>query len=363
MKIDSRNRRCWYLLLLAALSWQAGAQGIIDRQLGIQAFKHSDYGLHYLRNSQSPNGAWSGSVHITALALRAFLGSYQRYNESDGAFVTRPVKYLLDNVRDDGAISDGHHDPVLDTALAISALHATKNPSYKAVIDNGQRYLLSQQIDERRGVEPSAPQYGGVSAPGQKPADLPKQYQVIEAIHLTGLSPSHPFWEKSARFMERQQNLQASNDQSWAGNDGGFTQSSTAGSEKAHRSSRAMTYMGLASLLRSGADSQDPRVAAALEWTRENPPSVPTPATEPLPYQYRYYVAFASVMRMLGKPNLEDSQGNKYNWRNTLIRQLLAQYNEDGSWKNPSAATMESDPLVATALSVIALNQIAHSLR
>ena len=45
------------------------------------------------------------SVGITALALRAFLESPENYNESDGAFITRQVDYIVSKVQPDGSIS------------------------------------------------------------------------------------------------------------------------------------------------------------------------------------------------------------------------------------------------------------------
>ena len=45
------------------------------------------------------------SVGITALALRALLESPEHYAESDGAFITRPVAYLLANAKSDGSIA------------------------------------------------------------------------------------------------------------------------------------------------------------------------------------------------------------------------------------------------------------------
>ncbi len=57
-----------------------------------------DAGLHYLRGQQATDGSVARSVGITALSLRAFLESHRGYNESDGAFITRQVDFLLSKV-------------------------------------------------------------------------------------------------------------------------------------------------------------------------------------------------------------------------------------------------------------------------
>jgi hypothetical protein len=64
-------------LLLAAWPPLAPAQAPMDRGLAIQALKHTDYGLRFLRERQADDGSWSESVQVTALALYAFLRSYQ----------------------------------------------------------------------------------------------------------------------------------------------------------------------------------------------------------------------------------------------------------------------------------------------
>ena len=76
------------------------AETDIDPVLKSKAKRATDRGLHYLRLSQFENGSWSNSVGITALALRAFLESYRGYSETDGAFITRPIQFILDNVKD-----------------------------------------------------------------------------------------------------------------------------------------------------------------------------------------------------------------------------------------------------------------------
>ena len=80
---------------------------------------------------------------MTALALRAFLESYRGYDESDGAFITRPIAFLLAHVNEDGSISESNQNRAYNTAVSLTALAATGNPRYADVIAGGQAYLKS----------------------------------------------------------------------------------------------------------------------------------------------------------------------------------------------------------------------------
>ncbi len=71
------------------------ANGAMDPDLRRRTVRAIAGGLHYLRGQQAPDGSLLKSVGITALALRGFLESPEKYNEADGAFVTRQVEFLL----------------------------------------------------------------------------------------------------------------------------------------------------------------------------------------------------------------------------------------------------------------------------
>ena len=72
------------LLACMSLAGPALAESNMDPALHEKAKRATDAGLHYLREQQAEDGSWSNSVGITALALRAFLESYRKYNEGDG---------------------------------------------------------------------------------------------------------------------------------------------------------------------------------------------------------------------------------------------------------------------------------------
>ncbi len=141
-----------HLLVLPACAWlalpSAHAADSMDPALRRRAVRAVAGGLHYLRGQQAADGSVLKSVGITALALRAFLESPEKYNEADGAFITRQVDYLLANVKKDGSISSSLQSTAYNTAVALNALAATKNPKHDAVIAGARKFLLNHQIDE-----------------------------------------------------------------------------------------------------------------------------------------------------------------------------------------------------------------------
>ena len=110
---------CGAVLIAGMLPAARAADNGMDPELRSQAKRATDNGLRYLRETQEENGSWSGSVGVTALALRAYLESHRGYTEEDGAFITRPVDFLLANVNADGSISETANNRNYNTAVAM----------------------------------------------------------------------------------------------------------------------------------------------------------------------------------------------------------------------------------------------------
>ena len=316
-------------------------------------------GLHYLRGQQAPDGSLLRSVGITALALRAFLESPEKYNEADGAFITRQVDYLLAHARPDGSISNSLQSTAYNTAVALNALAATKNPKHESVIAAARKFLLQHQIDEDDGYKPDHPFYGGIGYGGGERPDLSNVYIVLEGLKATATDPKDPVWQKALAFVNRTQNRSESNDQKWAANDGGFAYrpgSNPAEYENGTASYGGMTAAGLLSLLYAGTDKADPRVQAAYKWMTANYTLDFNPGTTKKHGIFYFYNAFAKVMRAYGEDSFVDGKGQRRNWRNELAQKLLSLQSPDGSWANrDSNAWWEDRPQLVTAWSVIAL--------
>lgn len=343
---------------LSTFSFDSFAQETMDPGLREQASHAVDEGLRYLRKQQAEDGSWSGSVGITGLALRAYLESPRGYDESDGAFITRPVQFILEHVREDGSISESNQNTSYNTAVAIFALKATGNPEYEPIIENAQKFLKGLQVDEGEGYSPDHRYYGGIGYGGDERPDMSNQYLALEALSKTNLSADDPVWERALVFISRSQNRSESNDQEWASNDGGFTYMPGYSPHGGTGSYGSITHAGLISLLFAGVDRDDPRVQAAYDWIRANYTVDSNPGANEMQGFYYYLTAFAKSMKAFGEVEITDTEGVKHNWRNDLAAKIISMQESDGSWVNHNSPRWwEGNPHLCTARAIIALNQ------
>jgi len=349
---------CLAASLVAGGTLAADETDVMDPELRSKAKRAVDAGLHYLRINQADDGSWSNSVGVTALGLRAFLQSHRGYSEIDGAFITRPIEFLLAHVNDDGSISETNQNRNYNTAVAMTGLAATNNDAYATVLANAQDFLRGLQIDQAEGYEPDHAYYGGIGYGGDERPDLSNAYMALEGLQATATDPDDPVWEKALIFVSRSQNNSESNDQSWAANDGGFTYMPGYSPNGGTGSYGGMTAAGLLSLLFAGVDRDDERVQAAYNWIRQNYTLEHNPGSDGGQQGlYYYYNVFSKCMAAYGDAVIEDADGNQHVWRDDLARKLMSLQNDDGSWVNPqSPRWWEGDKNLVTAWSVIALN-------
>ncbi len=344
-------------LFLGGIAHAAESKGM-DPELRDKAKRAVDEGLHFLRTSQSDDGSWSNSVGITALSLRAFLQSHRGYNESDGAFITRPIDFMLAHINEDGSIGETNLNRNYNTAVSMTALAATGNKKYDEVLSDAQAFLRQLQIDEQEGYEKEHAYYGGIGYGGDERPDLSNAYMALEGLRASAVDDDDPVWEKALLFVSRSQNRSESNDQEWAANDGGFTYMPGFSPNGGTSSYGGMTAAGLLSLLFAGVDKDDPRIQAAYDWIRANYTLEHNPGSDGgVQGLYYYYNVFSKSMAAYGDDILMDTNGNEHNWRNDIARKLLSLQNEDGSWINPdSPRWWEGNKDLVTAWSVISLN-------
>jgi squalene-hopene/tetraprenyl-beta-curcumene cyclase len=337
------------------------ADANMDPQLKSKAKRATDNGLRFLREQQAEDGSWSASVGITALALRAFLQSHRGYTEEDGAFITRPISFILSNAKEDGSITESINNRNYNTAVAITALQATANPKYEPVIEKGQKFIKGLQLDEANGYLPEHKFYGGIGYGGDERPDLSNSYMAVEALQATSFDPDDPVWDKALIFISRSQNNSETNDLDWAKNDGGFAYMPGYSPHGDAVSYGSMTHAGLISLLFAGVDRNDPRVQAAYEWIMANYTLDENPGAKHNQGLFYYYNAFAKSMAAYGEAEVTDSNGVKHNWRDDLTRKLLALQSDDGSWVNTdSPRWWEGNKQLVTAWSVIALDLVVR---
>lgn len=349
-------------LALSAFTFTAttvSAQPAMDPAAAKQIEKTVDKGLRYLRGMQDPKtGAYGNHVGLTSMVLIAFTKSHRKYGYVDGPFVSRAVDWLAAQTRADGAIS-GDATPTYNTALAITALHAVDPVKYKEQIKRGQDFLARFQTDEDQKYKPSDKYYGGIGYGGDERPDLSNLQYALEALKETDYDPNSDVWKKAEIFITRCQNRSESNDQDWAGNDGGFVYEPGASKSKDGKLSSygAMTFAGIKSLLFANVKKSDPRIQAAWDWIKKNYTFDEHPGMGQTSVFY-YYQTVANTLKAYGAKSVPDAKGRERDWMADLSSKLIALQKADGSWKNEDPKYWEGNPVLATARAVITLNTI-----
>lgn len=327
-------------------------------------------GLAYLRAQQKPNGSWQEYPGITALVMLAFLRN--KVTAKDPA-VAKAAAYLVSQVKLDGgiyteALGPAQALPNYNTALSLMALNSTADPAYRDAIKRGQKFLERSQYDETEGYSPKDAQYGGIGY-GSKAdnPDVSNLQQALEALKETAYPADGPAFKKAIIFLQRCQNRSESNDQEWAGNDGGFIYAAR-GESKAdeytkspHSSYGSMTYAGLKSYLYCGLSKSDPRAQAAYSWLRGNYSVEENPRMRDDGLYY-YYHTMSKTLLVYGSTTLVDLKGNVHYWAVDLTGALARRQGTDGSWTNSNRRWQENDPVLSSAYALVSLANCAKSL-
>lgn len=375
------------LLLLAAASVCGAAPAASDQPASAKAQATIDKALDYLKAQQKPDGSWQGPSDppaMTAIVLKCFA---QEPKYGPGAdFVKKGYAKLLTFQVEEGGIYK-EALAVYNTAIAISALAAAQ-PEYRDRMDRAVAYLKSLQwtdtiaglpkgetVKDEKDVRFGGWGYGHSSRPDGSNVNL-----AMDALHDAGLKPGDKAYENAVKFVTRLQNNSETNDQPWAGNDGGFiytaagaAPSSPAGEYKdasghtLYRSYGSMTYAGLKSMIYAGLSKDDPRVKAAMGWVRNNwtldeNPGMRLGNPEDAKFGlYYYYLTMARALHAYGEPAITDDKGAKHDWRAELIDKLASLQHDDGSFVGDKR-WMESNPILVTSYAVQALQEARADL-
>ena len=345
----------------------------------------------YLVSQQRPDGAWApemAPVGLNALVLKALV-------QTPGMDYRNPaVKKGYDKLLSFQLESGGIYKDSLasyNTAIAISALAAANNKDLRPNIDKAVEYLKNLQWSDKiagptgEKVDLSNPWYGGWGYGGKSRGagrpDLSNTQMAIDALHDSGLKPDDPAYQSALKFVTRLQNASETNDQPWAGDDGGFVYGPSdngkgesmageyagADGKRMLRSYGSMTYAGLKSMIYAGLSKDDPRVKAAWNWLRSNwsleenaGMRLGNPGNAKFGMYY-YYHTLARALHAYGEPVVVDMQGNKHDWRVELIDKIATLQRDDGSWVGDKK-WMEDNPVLTTAYVVLCLQEVTSSL-
>ena len=323
-------------------------------------------GLDYLAASQNAEGYWTAPdlPGLSALAVQAFLLGPDGDRRKDAA-VEKGLKFIRESAKPDGGIYNKGLSNYNTSVCMTTLLHADR-PEDRKMIDAARNYLIGAQKngddnptnDGGFGYDPE----GESSRP-----DLSNTAFVVEAMALyqektegTEFKNEQELnWNAAVDFLSRCQNLKASNNSEWVseepGEKGGFTYTPGGGREGT-RSYGAMTYTGLLSMIYAKVDAEDPRVKAAVDWLSRRYSVDENPGLGDKGLYYYYFV----MSKALTASGLDKLPGNESDWRTELATKLIDLQRPDGSWVNTSGRWMESDPVLVTSYSVLALDLLAR---
>jgi squalene-hopene/tetraprenyl-beta-curcumene cyclase len=342
-------------------------------------------GNAWLKEQQKPDGSWDdgGLPAFTALALNAAV----RDPELDRSkplpdHLAKGFDWLLKQQKEDGGIYNRGLS-VYNTATAVTAIMAAGREEYNPAVVKARKHLISKQWDVGTPGENDDPNDGGVGyGSSDAHTDLSNTYLAIEALALSkkvvedgkfGTQPDLD-WEAAITFLSRCQNLEETNDLEWASNDpknkGGLIYNSIeskAGTEEveggrvALRSYGSMSYAGLLSMIYAKLGPDDPRVVAVKEWLGKNFTLDENPGMGAQGLYY-YYQVMSKALTAANVNKLKLDDGREVDWRMQLGEKLLTNQRENGSWVNDNGRWMESNAVLVTAYTVLALEQLLDSI-
>ena len=343
---------------------------------------------------------------VTGLVLTALLE--QPDIGPDDETAAKAIAFILKNVQEDGSIRTGP-DGILasyNTALSLSALARIggSDPKAAEAIRGGQQFLKGTQwivgmkdpdgntIDENHAF------YGGFGYGGSGRPDISNTQLALQALHDTGVDCEDPVFKRALVFLNRIQAVESNdkNADKFEKLDGGFIYSSSI--DKDHigvpeskasqdqideakagrpvsglRTYGSVTYAGFKSMIYANLDRDDPRMVAAMDWIKKNyelHQNPGMPEQQKLQGLFYYYLTKARALNAYGnssidievpaKAGLDQPLTEKRDWANDLINVIVAQQHEEGWWANTETRWLESQPVLVTAYSVIALQNAAN---
>lgn len=372
--------------LAAAASFAADAPNLIPHQAENLSLRNEvqhaiDQGLAWLKTRQNPAGFWTTPEHpaLTALALTAFKGDPSgQYQDAD--FVKKGYDFLVSCAHPDGGIYKKNELLNYNTSISMMALLIAHDPKYDAILKKARLFVVGQQ---QITGSPDNLNEGGIGYGDDDPhSDMSNTYTALEALHASkrlraGQETSREKdlnWQAAIEFVQRCQNLSASNKQKWASDDpqnkGGFIYypgESNAGTmtlpsgKTALRSYGSMSYAGLLSYIYADVKRDDPRVKAVFEWLQKNYTLDENPGMGAQGLYY-YFHTMAKGLGAYGLNELQLPDGRKVEWKADLAKRLINLQKSEGFWVNDNGRFWEKDPGLVTAYAVLTLEILYYKM-
>jgi hypothetical protein len=314
-------------------------------------------GLKYLFKEQETNGSWENHPGVTALAVSVFLRSLAKHADLKWeASVNKALDYIADLSTPDGGIY-AVDSPSLNTAVCILALSQSGNPKFKSIIENAQYFLIRLQCDESTGYSREDKLYGGIRYGSDRTPDLDNLDYTLQALKSSGFSDNHSIWERAVCFIQRCQNRNKSNDQTWSANDGGFIYYPGYSMAGGTRSYGSMTSAGISCFLNAKIKADDPRVVDAFRWISEHYTLEENPHVEKKGL-FHYYYTLARALSSCGENIIKDFHGTEHDWKEELASKLSDLQHKEGFWVNECPEWWEGNRTLVTSYAILTLSYL-----
>lgn len=364
-------------VVVTGMAWSQTDAGGTDSVVAARAAVKR--GLDWLQKNQGTNGVWSNRQFpaLTALPLWAVCGSGETGRQ---AMIDPAVAFLLTCVQTNGGIyvdvpgRKGGGLSNYNTALCMTALHATGRKDLARVILNARAFVAGSQ---HFGDDVYSGGFGYDRSTKRAYTDLLNTHFSLEAMRRTqdvedlrpaGESRATVNWTAAVAYVSKLQNPPAAGT-----NDvGGFFYSpddpkagtvTNAAGQVFLRSFGSITYAGLLSLIYADVTRSDPRVVSAVDfaarhWTLEENPGMGAQG------MFFYYNVLARALSAAQVSQIPRKDGGRpIAWREEVIRKLLSMQQPDGAWMNPNNRFWENDPVLTTSYCLLALEYAAGTAK
>lgn len=349
----------------------------LDTSLANEVNTAISRGLKWLAAKQKPDGSWSDGNFPALTALPVWALS-RAAAAGDKDALDKGIKYILTCVRDNGGIykdvagRKGGGLSNYNTAICMTALHATGRPDLAPIVRKARTYIAGSQ---HFGDDTYAGGFGYDRETDRKYTDLLNTAYVVEAMKLTeSAEDTRPKtekradidWKETVKYIERMQN------KSEAGEDaGGFfynpsdpkagTRTNAQGMV-VFRSYGSITYAGLLALVYANVSKDDVRVKSAFDWATKHWTLDENPGMGPNGLFY-FYNVLSKSLNVFGADVIPLKDGKTLAWRTEAAKKLLSLQQVDTAsggvfWINKEGRWMESDPVLVTSYTLLALESI-----
>lgn len=352
-------------------------RGTLDISLRNEVNAAVGRSMDWLAARQKENGSWSNEKYpaLTAFALRPFIISNR---PEDKDIIDKGLKFILSCVKNDGGIycdvpdAKGGGLSNYNTAICMVTLHAAKRPDLVKIVQDARKFIAEAQHlggDEYNGG------FGYDKDTKRAYTDLLNTYYSVKAMRFTqdveDLRPASEKrvdidWNATIKFIT---SLQNKKDAGEADADGFFYKpgESKAGNTTNStgkivlRSYGSITYTGLLSLIYSNVSRDDPRVMSAFHWSARHWSLDENPGMGQEGV-YFFYNVLTKSLDAFGQDLIPRPDDKNIDWRREVAKKLVelqkTDTNGQGYWTNENSRFWESDPVLVTAYSVLALQSL-----